>query len=136
VYCDIGELEASIRFCEELEGVKCERRVVITETGIEAAKVGGVLILAGDSKQLDAVRYVNAIYYLDSLDEFSTWLSANGAEIIHLPRTVTAGRNLTARHPDGLVVKSARRARDTRPRIASVTDRGVAGSRLVPLSER
>jgi hypothetical protein len=48
---------------------------------------------------------VNSIYYIDSLDEFSTWLSANGAETIHPPRTVTAGRNLTARHPDGLVVE-------------------------------
>jgi hypothetical protein len=48
VYCDIGELEASIRFYEELQGVKCERRVVITETSIKAANFGGVLILAGD----------------------------------------------------------------------------------------
>ena len=54
---------------------------------------------------LDAVRYVNAIFYLDLLDEFSTWLKVHGAEIIHPPRTVTGGRDLTARHPDGLVVE-------------------------------
>jgi len=105
VYTDISKLETSIRFYENLQGIKCERRVKIPETSTEAAKVGGFLILAGEKKHLDAVRHVNAIFYLDSLDEFSTWLGANGAEIIHQPRTVTGGRNLTARHPDGLVVE-------------------------------
>ena len=105
VYADTSELEASIRFYETLQGVKCERRVKIPETGTDAAKVGGFLILASDKKRLDAVRYVNAIFYLDSLDEFSTWLKVHGAEIIHPPRTVMGGRNLTAVHPDGLVVE-------------------------------
>ena len=105
VYADTSELEASIRFYETLQGVKCERRVKIPEAGTDAAKVGGFLILAGDKKRLDAVRYVNAIFYLDSLDEFSTWLKVDGAEIIHPHRTVMGGRNLTARHPDGLVVE-------------------------------
>lgn len=105
VYANTSEFEASIRFYETLQGVKCERRVKIPETGTEAAKVGGFLILAGEKERLDAVRYVNAIFYLDSLDEFSNWLSANGAEIIHQPRIVTGGRNFTARHSDGLVVE-------------------------------
>jgi hypothetical protein len=39
------------------------------------------------------------------LDEFRSWLDVNGAQIIHEPRVVTGGRNLTARHPDGLVVE-------------------------------
>lgn len=105
VYTEISKLETIIRFYEDLQGVKCERRVKIPETSTEAAKVGGFLILAGDEEHLAAVRYVSAIFYLDSLDEFSTWLNANGAEIIHQPRTVTGGRNLTARHPDGFVVE-------------------------------
>ena len=65
----------------------------------------GFLILAGDKERLDAVRYVNAIFYLDSPDEFSTWLNVHGAEIVHPPRMVMGGRNLTTRHPDGLVVE-------------------------------
>jgi Alcohol dehydrogenase GroES-like domain len=65
------------------------------------------------------VRHVGAIFYLESLDEFSSWLERHGAEIIHAPRTVTGGRNLTARHPDGLVAEyfeAARPSADIRPR--------------------
>jgi alcohol dehydrogenase len=105
VYTDKEHFEEVIRFYEGLQDVACERRLRIPETGVEAAKVGGFLLLAGDSKQLDAVRQVGAIFYLDSLDEFSSWLEQHGVEIIHKPRTVTGGRNLAARHPDGLVVE-------------------------------
>jgi hypothetical protein len=56
-------------------------------------------------KNIDAVRYVNAIFYVDSLEEFSNWLNSKGVETIHKPRVVTSGRNLTARHADGLVVE-------------------------------
>jgi hypothetical protein len=104
-YTDNEHFEEMIRFYEGLQDIACERRVRIPETGVEAAKIGGFLLLAGDSKQLDAVRQVGAIFYLDSLDEFSSWLELHGVEIIHRPRTVTGGRNLTARHPDGLVVE-------------------------------
>ena len=115
VYTDKEHFEEVIRFYEGLQGIGCERRVRIPETGVEAAKVGGFLLLAGDRERVDAVRQVGAIFYLDSLDEFSSWLEQVGAEIIHRPRTVTGGRNLTARHPDGLVVEyfEAGRARPT-----------------------
>jgi predicted enzyme related to lactoylglutathione lyase len=105
VYTEANRFEESIRFYEELQGVECERRVKIAETGVEAAKVGGFLTLAGDNKHIDTIRYVNAIFYVDSLEEFSNWLSSKGVETIHKPRVVTSGRNLTARHADGLVVE-------------------------------
>jgi predicted enzyme related to lactoylglutathione lyase len=105
VYADGGDLEAAIGFYENLQGCACERRVSIPETNIEAAKVGAFLVLAGDEEHLAAVRHVNAIFYLDALDEFRTWLEVNGAQIIHETRVVTGGRNLTARHPDGLIVE-------------------------------
>jgi predicted enzyme related to lactoylglutathione lyase len=92
-------------FYEELQGVKFERRVKIAETSVEGAKVGGFLILAGDKKHTDAVRYVNAIFYVDTLEEFANWLNSKGVEIINKPRAVTNGRNPTARHADGLVVE-------------------------------
>jgi alcohol dehydrogenase len=105
VYTDKEHFREVIRFYEELQGVTCERRVKIPETGVEAAKVGGFLLLAGDKKQVDAVRHVGAIFYVDSLDAFSSWLEQHGVEIVHRPGTVTGGQNLTARHPDGLVVE-------------------------------
>jgi predicted enzyme related to lactoylglutathione lyase len=111
VYVESDRLEEVIRFYEGLQGITCERRIRIAENGIEVAKIGGFLVLAGSREQLEAVRYVGAIFYLDSLDEFATWLERQGAEIIHKPRTVTSGRNLTARHPDGLVVEYFETAR-------------------------
>jgi hypothetical protein len=105
VYAESGAMEPLVRFYEELQGIECQRRVKIPETATEAAKVGNVLILAGEKRSIDAVKYVDAIFYVDSLDDFEIWLRKHGAEIIHSPRAVTAGRNLTARHPDGLVVE-------------------------------
>ena len=105
VYADKAHFDEAIGFYEALQGVTCERRVTIPETRVEAAKVGGFLVLGGDRQHLDAVRHVGAIFYLDSLEEFSSWLNRHGVEIIHKPRPVTGGRNLTARHPDGLVVE-------------------------------
>jgi predicted enzyme related to lactoylglutathione lyase len=105
VYADTSELEFAVHFYERLQGVTCERRVTISETSIEAAKVGSFLILAGDAVRLAHVRFVQAIFYVDVLDEFAKWLPLNGAAIIHPPRDVTGGRNLTARHPDGLTVE-------------------------------
>ena len=75
------------------------------ETGVDGAKVGGFLIVAGDEARLEPVRHVDAIFYLDSLADAEAWLVANGAAILHGPRDIAAGRNLTARHPDGLVVE-------------------------------
>jgi hypothetical protein len=85
--------------------MKCERRVKIAETGIEAAKVGGFLILSGSREKLAPVRHVSALFYVDGLDDFVPWLCDNGAKILAGPRTVTGGKNLTARNPDGLVTE-------------------------------
>jgi hypothetical protein len=67
--------------------------------------VGGVLILAGSPQHLDQVKFVHGIYYVDSLDEFAAQLRTDGATFVHEPRTVTGGRNFTARHADGLVME-------------------------------
>ncbi len=99
------DIAAAIGFYEALQGITCELRVKIPETQVEAAKVGGFLILAGDKARLDPVRHVDAIFYVDCLDDFAAWLPRQGADIIEPPRSIKAGKNLTARHPDGLVVE-------------------------------
>jgi hypothetical protein len=104
-YVDNADLDGAIALYEGLEQMACERRVTISETRIEAAKVGHFLILSGDPESLAKVRHVDAIFYVDDLDAFDTWLRPQGVEILHAPQAVTGGRNLTARHPDGLVVE-------------------------------
>lgn len=105
VYVETDALENAIAFYEQAQDMKCERRVKIVETGVEAAKIGGFLVLSGSAEKLAPIRHVEALFYVDSLDAFVPWLRANGAEIIVEPRTVTGGRNLHARNPDGLVVE-------------------------------
>lgn len=105
VYAETQEFEQAIAFYEGLQGVRCERRVTISETHVQAAKVGAFLILAGDARDLEQVRSVGAILYVDSLDDFAIWLPSRGAKIVHAPRAVTGGRNLTARHADGLIAE-------------------------------
>lgn len=104
-YVESDMLEKAIDFYEQVQGIKCERRVKIAETGIVAAKVGGFLIFSGTKEQLAPARHVHAIFYVDSLDSLVPWLRDNGADILDGPRHVTSGRNLTARNPDGLVVE-------------------------------
>lgn len=104
-YVEPDMLDQTIAFYEQAQGMTCERRVKIVEIGIEAAKVGGFLIFSGTNEQLASARHVSAIFYVDSLGAFIPWLGDNGVEILDGPRQVTGGRNLTARHPDGLVVE-------------------------------
>jgi hypothetical protein len=49
-------LDATIAFCEQLQGTTCARRVLIAETGVVAARVGTFLILAGDGAAMTAAR--------------------------------------------------------------------------------
>lgn len=105
VYADKEHFDEVVRFYEGLQGIACERRVWIAERGVEVAKIGGFLVFGGDKDKLDVVRHVGAIFYVDSLDEYASWLERHDIELVHKPRTVTGGRNLTARHPDGLVVE-------------------------------
>ncbi|MBV8793688.1 MAG: VOC family protein [Hyphomicrobiales bacterium] len=105
LYVALDKFEQAIAFYEWIQGLSCERRVHIPETGMDAAKVGGFLIFTGAPQSLARVRDVNAIFYVDSLAAFVPWLSENGAEILAGPRTVTGGRNATVRNPDGLIVE-------------------------------
>lgn len=105
VYATSEALEPTIAFYEGLQGVRCARRVTISETNVTAARVGDVLILAGDGEAMTAARQVHGIFYVDDLDAYADWVRAQGGELLHEPRSVTSGRNFTARHADGLVME-------------------------------
>ena len=111
VYAEAQAVETTIAFYEALQGVTCARRVTISETGVIAAKVGGFLILAGDGEAMMVARQVDGIFYVDDLDAFADWVRRQGGEMVHEPRTVTSGRNFTARHPDGVVIEYFEAAR-------------------------
>lgn len=105
VYATMDELEPTIAFYEGVQGVTCARRVLITETNVVAARVGDVLILAGDGEAMIAARQVHGIFYVDDVDAFAERIESHGGKMLHEPRDVTSGRDFTARHPDGLVIE-------------------------------
>jgi predicted enzyme related to lactoylglutathione lyase len=105
VYADPAAFEQTIRFYEEMQSIHCERRVLIAETGVQVAKIGGFLLLSGTEEQLKEARQVGAIFYVEDIVEAAVWLKGTSAEITRPLRTVTGGRNLTARHPDGLIAE-------------------------------
>ena len=105
VYAAADAFEPTIAFYEQLQGVACARRVAIAETNVVAARVGNFLILAGDGEAMTVARQVHGIFYVDDLDAYADWVREQGGEVLHAPRTVTSGRNFTARHPDGLVIE-------------------------------
>ncbi len=105
VYASSAAIDATIAFYEKLQRVTCARRVLIHETGVVAARVGQFLILGGDGEAMTVARKVHGIFYVDDLDGFEKLVRAQGGEILHGPQTVTSGRNLTARHPDGTVME-------------------------------
>jgi len=105
VHVEGAALEPTIAFYERLQGTACARRVAIAETGVSAARVGQFLILAGDGEAMAEARKVHGIFYVDDLDAYAEWVRDSGGDLLHGPRTVTSGRNFTARHPDGLVIE-------------------------------
>ena len=105
LYCDTKELENTIQFYEELQRTICVRRLQVAGAGIEVAVVGSFIVLAGGQKALEPVRDVQAVFFVESLDDAVVWLKQKGASIVHGPKEAIGGRNLKARHPDGLVVE-------------------------------
>jgi len=97
------ELDHQIAFLEELQNVSTERRTPYPEFDVTSAVVGGFMIHAGPEEALD--RDVDAIFYVDVLEDFIPLLDKYGAEQIIAPRDFTGGRNMYYRHPDGLHVE-------------------------------
>jgi predicted enzyme related to lactoylglutathione lyase len=105
LYVTPEALERTVAFYESFLGQPCEQRIRLDSIGIEVAVIGAVIALAGSAEALAAVRDVQAVFIVDSLDEFLRRLRADDAEILHEPRAAAGGRNFTVRHPDGLVVE-------------------------------
>jgi len=100
-----NELDNTVRFYEELQQSKCERRLSFPDTGIEVAVVGNFIILAGTTDVLAPHKHVLATLAVDSLDEAYSWLKKNGATMLSEPHNTPVGKNLFVRNPDGLVVE-------------------------------
>ncbi|GHB16469.1 hypothetical protein GCM10010377_02680 [Streptomyces viridiviolaceus] len=98
VYVD--DLDKAIPF---YEGVAGGRALRFERGGVQVAAVGCFLLMSGPESQLELLRKVAATIAVADVDEAHRVLGELGADIIAGPVPTPAGRNLIARHPDGVV---------------------------------
>ncbi|MFP6557888.1 VOC family protein [Paraburkholderia sp. B3] len=100
------QLDAMVTFYEAIQSTRCRRRIAMPQAGVHVAVVGSFVLLAGDDATLEPLRPVQAVLTVDSLDDIASVLEAQGAEIVKgIHESAAGGRNLLARHPDGLVTE-------------------------------
>lgn len=98
-------MEKTLAFYEGLTGQKARQRFHYPGIDVEVAHVGDFLIVAGEEEALESFRHVGATCVIDSLDEFHSHLTSENAKILRAPSKVPTGKNMTVRHPDGLIVE-------------------------------
>ena len=105
VYLKPTELDDAIAFYENLFTEKCWLWFEYSETGLELAGVGSILLIAGSSEVISPFKKTTATFLVDSLNDFRELLIEQGAVIITEPNQVITGMNMQAIHPDGTIIE-------------------------------
>jgi predicted enzyme related to lactoylglutathione lyase len=102
----VDDLEKAIPFYEGLAGGRALR---FERGGVQVAAIGCFLLMSGPEAELELLRKVAATIAVTDVEEAARVLAALGADIIAGPVPTPVGRNLIARHPDGMVYEYADR---------------------------
>lgn len=105
IFLNSSELDHHISFYENLCGEKCDLRFKYYEQGLELAVVSSFLLISGTDEHLKPFKETAVTCLVDSLDDFKTFLMKEGVTILAEPKVVPTGRNMRAKHKDGLVVE-------------------------------
>ncbi len=105
IFVNSSEIDSHISFYENLCGQKCKLRFKYDEKGLELATVGPFLLISGSENHLKPFKETRVTCLVDSIDDFKAFLQEQGATILDEPKIVPTGRNMRARHADGLVVE-------------------------------
>ena len=93
----VSDLNAAIPLYEELAQAQAER---FAFRGVELARIGPFLLLAGDTAEY---RDRTATIQVASLEPVLAALKSAGGEVVEGPTPAPNGARLIARHPDGAV---------------------------------
>ncbi|MEV6670698.1 VOC family protein [Streptomyces sp. NPDC051162] len=96
----VDDLDAAVAVYERLTGAEALR---FQRGGVSVAAVGCFFLMSGPERELSILRKITATIAVSDVDESLADLRAVGAEIIAGPVPTPIGRNLVARHPDGLI---------------------------------
>ncbi|MEU9558752.1 VOC family protein [Streptomyces fumanus] len=102
----VDDLDKAIPFYEQLAGGRALR---FERGGVQVAAIGCFLLMSGPPSELDLLRKVAATIAVTDVAETARVLADLGADIIAGPVPTPVGRNLIARHPDGMVYEYADR---------------------------
>lgn len=103
VYLKPIELDDAIAFYENLFTENCWLWFQYSETGLELAGVGSLLLIAGSAEALTPYKNTQATFLVDSLHDFRELLTQQGAVILAEPKSVPTGVNMRVLHPDGTI---------------------------------
>lgn len=105
VFVSEDRLAETIKFYEGLFDEPVRLRFTHAKAGLELALAGQVLIIAGPAERLAPFRATAATFVVDSVDDYRAVLEKAGADILEPPAATPTGRNMRARHPDGVLIE-------------------------------
>lgn len=101
----VEDIERVINAYKSLLRAKTCLRFEYKEIGLELALIGTILIIAGSEEALKPYRETKATFIVSSIDGFKKILLENGSVIIRDIKQVPTGKNMTVRHPDGIIIE-------------------------------
>lgn len=101
----VEDIDRAINIYENLLKAKTCLRFQYKEIGLELAQIGTILIIAGSEEALKPYRETKATFIVSSIDGFKKILLENGSVIIRDIKQVPTGKNMTIRHPDGIIIE-------------------------------
>lgn len=101
----VEDIDRAINIYENLLKAKTSLRFQYKEIGLELAQIGTILIIAGSEEALKPYRETKATFIVSSIDGFKKLLLENGSVIIRDIKQVPTGKNMTIRHPDGIIIE-------------------------------
>jgi len=105
LYVKPDNLEKHISFYEKVFGERTSLRFHYPDLRLELAKVGPVLLIAGEEAALAKVSMTAWTCLVDDLQEAKTVLLHQGAQLLEDIKPVPTGWNMRVLHPDGTVVE-------------------------------
>ncbi|TCS60952.1 VOC family protein [Varunaivibrio sulfuroxidans] len=108
IFLEPSRLNETVSFYEDLLGEKCALRFEYPEKGLELARIGTFLLIAGSADRVRPFENTRVTFLVDSMEDFEKFFrnhEASGASILDTPKEVPSGVNMRVKHPDGLVAE-------------------------------
>ena len=101
----VNDLDTAITFYSKLSNKTVDMRFKMPLNNLELASIDDLLLIGGKEEDLKPFKQTKVTFLVDSIEEFRDFLEVNGSTIIREPSQVPTGKNMTVKHPDGLVAE-------------------------------